>query len=103
MQFLCPYCEHALVYARVGIRDKRGSGRIIHFTKEESAPNLKPVDATVYRSKNASIAMFLVDRSPAPAHLPGSGFKASDIEYKGRAEPKVMAEAGMVTNRDLSC
>jgi len=63
------------------------------------------MDATIYRFKNARIAMFLGDHPPAHVHLLGPGFKVSidvaTLKTKGGADTKCVAEAKawIVANR----
>ena len=65
------------------------------------------MDATIYRFRNARIAMFLGDHPPAHVHLLGPGFKVSievaTLKTKGRAESKAVAEAKawIVANREF--
>ena len=65
------------------------------------------MDATIYRFKNARIAMFLGDHPPAHVHLLGPGFKVyievASLKTKGHADSKLIAEAKawIVANRDL--
>ncbi|CAK0766416.1 DUF4160 domain-containing protein [Gammaproteobacteria bacterium] len=55
------------------------------------------VDSTVYRFKNARLAMFFGDHPPAHVHLLGPGFNVSiDVETlktKGNGDAKTIAEA----------
>ncbi|MDP2831903.1 MAG: DUF4160 domain-containing protein [Pseudomonadota bacterium] len=65
------------------------------------------MDATLHRFKNARIAMFFGDHPPAHVHLLGPGFKVSievaTLKTRGRAEPKMEAEAKawIVENREV--
>lgn len=64
------------------------------------------MDSTIYRFKNARIAMFIGDHPPAHVHLLGPGFKASievaTLKTRGSADAKIIAEAKawIVENRD---